>query len=436
MHSIPHMVHDKCLRIGIYFVKERLVFVSVKGHRWRSWSTVSEVSPDLLEIPADIAQFIPKIYSAIDGFQGDGRLQHEMMLTLGCVACSIHSWSPLTGKAIVHQMTLRDHEPGSDALGQILADYNENHVSLNPLPLIGHRKGLLQEGAVLARQDLISDEEWQDSDFFRSVAHYTPEVTTFSIVIRNQPKTIVIANFSTDQDSSVELERLRQRLKLVAPHMVRVFAAIERLYDLEVGFRASISAMDRLGFGIVTIARDRSIIVANSVAKMHLSDADGLLVRDDQIYHVDPVIDRSLQENITLAIERSKEGDDCKNPLRELRLGNGLHSKVTLVTYALPSPEVRMGDRTPVCMLLIHDVDLELTKHKELFSLLYDLTPNETEVALSIAKGLSPEETSEKLGHAVATTRTVLKRVYSKTNTKRQNELTYLVLSHKDLISD
>ncbi|MCR9106233.1 MAG: helix-turn-helix transcriptional regulator [Gammaproteobacteria bacterium] len=381
-----------------------------------------------------LTDLIGLLYQSADRAESSEQLHRELTFSMGFVASSVHSWSPITGKEVVHQMALRDHEPGSEALKAIIADYNAKWVRLNPLPRIGFMKGLLREGAVIGRHEFISDEEWRDSDFFSEISHLTEEVHTYSVIVRNLPKKIIIFNFSTNERSGEARRHMRASLELVAPHLVRLFTIKERLHDLQVGLSAALASMDRLRFGIVTLTQQRTIVVANSVAKLQMSAGDGLLMRENDIIHVDAAINKQLQALIDDAIERAVQCATGPCPPTELRLEERGGSKVTVVAYPLCGDTVRVGLETPVCMLLIHDSDLELTMHKELFSLLYELTPNETEVALAIARGLSVDETAEKLGHSVSTSRTVLKRVYAKTNTRRQNELAYLVLSHKDMI--
>ncbi|KQY19315.1 helix-turn-helix transcriptional regulator [Rhizobium sp. Root483D2] len=58
---------------------------------------------------------------------------------------------------------------------------------------------------------------------------------------------------------------------------------------------------------------------------------------------------------------------------------------------------------------------------------LFDLTPGEARVARELASGVSLEAVSIKLGLKLETVRTYLKRIFLKTGTRRQAELTYML---------
>lgn len=69
----------------------------------------------------------------------------------------------------------------------------------------------------------------------------------------------------------------------------------------------------------------------------------------------------------------------------------------------------------------------DLLPAADIISALYDLTPAEARVARSIAQGLSPADVARQLDLSPETIRTQLKRVFAKTCTKRQSELSLLI---------
>ncbi len=64
-------------------------------------------------------------------------------------------------------------------------------------------------------------------------------------------------------------------------------------------------------------------------------------------------------------------------------------------------------------------------------SAIYGLTPAESRVAALLCDGLSLREAAEKLGVSGNTTRTHLKRIFSKTDTHRQGSLIRLLMTHR-----
>lgn len=69
----------------------------------------------------------------------------------------------------------------------------------------------------------------------------------------------------------------------------------------------------------------------------------------------------------------------------------------------------------------------DLLPGADIIAALFDLTPAEARVARGIAQGLPPAEIARDLGQSYETVRSHLKRVFAKTSTKRQNELTLLI---------
>jgi DNA-binding CsgD family transcriptional regulator len=69
----------------------------------------------------------------------------------------------------------------------------------------------------------------------------------------------------------------------------------------------------------------------------------------------------------------------------------------------------------------------DLLPGADIIAALFDLTPAEARVARGIAQGLSPAEIAKDLNQSYETVRSHLKRVFGKTSTKRQNELTLLI---------
>jgi len=69
----------------------------------------------------------------------------------------------------------------------------------------------------------------------------------------------------------------------------------------------------------------------------------------------------------------------------------------------------------------------ELLPGASIIAALYDLTPAESRVARGIAQGLSPSELASQLQVSPETIRSHLKKVFAKTSTKRQAELSLLI---------
>jgi DNA-binding CsgD family transcriptional regulator len=63
----------------------------------------------------------------------------------------------------------------------------------------------------------------------------------------------------------------------------------------------------------------------------------------------------------------------------------------------------------------------------EAFAKLYGLSASELRIVLAMAPGLQPQEVADMLGISIATVKSHLAKIFSKTGTSRQSELTALM---------
>jgi DNA-binding CsgD family transcriptional regulator len=91
------------------------------------------------------------------------------------------------------------------------------------------------------------------------------------------------------------------------------------------------------------------------------------------------------------------------------------------------SGAIPLGVSVPGVSILVVDAELRQEPNLPLLCELYALTPAEARVAGKLALGQSVEEIATESGVALATARTHIKRILSKTGTQRQGELISLI---------
>jgi DNA-binding CsgD family transcriptional regulator len=96
-----------------------------------------------------------------------------------------------------------------------------------------------------------------------------------------------------------------------------------------------------------------------------------------------------------------------------------------------PLMAVPVGGQTQdaIAAIFVSDPEAGLSSASEVIETIYSLTHSEAELVRLLSQGKSLEEAAEARGVAIATARSHLKRVFSKTDTKRQGELVRLVLA-------
>src|SRR5207247_10282806 len=99
-----------------------------------------------------------------------------------------------------------------------------------------------------------------------------------------------------------------------------------------------------------------------------------------------------------------------------------------LLIAPLPRYRAVLPEPRAACIVFVSDPDLHPEPDDELLQRHYGLTATEARVAALLVQGMNVKRVAEEMNVTLNTTRTHLKRVFAKTNTKRQSELVTLVL--------
>jgi DNA-binding CsgD family transcriptional regulator len=120
---------------------------------------------------------------------------------------------------------------------------------------------------------------------------------------------------------------------------------------------------------------------------------------------------------ITKAIQNATAATP-KSSVIPVTLGGGERRLVVVIPLSNAEPKL--------AMILFERKDSDRLALREWFFDAYSLTPSERLIAHDILSGLSANEMADSRGFAVATVRSYIKQVLSKTNTHRQSELVSL----------
>jgi DNA-binding CsgD family transcriptional regulator len=106
-----------------------------------------------------------------------------------------------------------------------------------------------------------------------------------------------------------------------------------------------------------------------------------------------------------------------------------LRQPFVLIVSRLTTTTAETDDPSrPRVVVLVKDPSEAGSANAELLIDLFGLTRRESEVALAIVAGHGLRGAAQELGVAVTTARTHLQHVFEKTHTRRQSELTSLIL--------
>ncbi len=198
--------------------------------------------------------------------------------------------------------------------------------------------------------------------------------------------------------------------------------------ELATARKQSCETLDRLTIGVVLLGPKGEVLFANAAADSILRRKDGLFVAPDGL--------RAATRSDTVALRRlvaSAADAQCNNS------GEGAGGWLAIERPAPRRPysvfvSPRSAARPPLshsmgaAVAYVADPDRAIDIPDATLAELYQLTPAESAVVRELVLGRSVEEIAERLGITVLTARTHVKRILSKTGTRRQADVIRLIL--------
>jgi DNA-binding CsgD family transcriptional regulator len=194
----------------------------------------------------------------------------------------------------------------------------------------------------------------------------------------------------------------------------------------------SLALLGKIEAPLLLIDEQRRIHFANPAARSILDAAEALVERGNELY-----------------CRRAQDDTDLLLALRRLRLSNNAYlgelvapEEKAFMRCALPGsshylgvylhairPEMSLGvfGRTPLAMMLLHDPRRRLQLDPFMVAAAFDLTPAESQLAVSLAKGMSVNEVAIARGVSIETVRSQVKSIFAKTGTSQQSDLVSLL---------
>ncbi len=219
------------------------------------------------------------------------------------------------------------------------------------------------------------------------------------------------------------------RLALLVPHIARAIE-VQRPFQLLLRrFSGVLSALDRLGIGVLVLREQGEVVIANHEAERILDANDGLgRCAQSRIAAADPAADARLRAAVRRAgrAARLEESASCTT----IELSRRSASEPYLVDVApLRDHGSEMGAAFSGVLLTLIDPE-----HREMVSIhglarSYSLTPIETLVCRMLAQGLTLRQIAESRGVSLDTVKSQSRAIYAKTHTRNRRELVRRALS-------
>jgi DNA-binding CsgD family transcriptional regulator len=210
------------------------------------------------------------------------------------------------------------------------------------------------------------------------------------------------------------------------PHLARGISLRFRLEAERAAQNSLRNSLELVGFGVIIVAANRKILIANEAADNVLKLADGLKSHQGRLECDQPRDAAALHAAVAAAAQPRKADHHVRLDFFVSR--NEANAPLTLHVVPLSSASVITGLSAQSSVAIFVIDPLRGAPDTDRFATAHGLTPAERRVLNEIVRGGGLVEAAAKLGIAVPTARTQLQQVFQKTRTASQAELVRLVM--------
>lgn len=220
----------------------------------------------------------------------------------------------------------------------------------------------------------------------------------------------------------------RKLCRALMPHLSRAFEVHRRLQASELHSAAAIGALDQLAFGVCVLDSTGVALFVNRAAREMLDEGDGLTLRSGRL--VAARMDEAAALRKAIARATQKNAPDLGPEGRALRVTRESLRRAFEVLVVPVSPDTSsFGLPASATIAFIGDPERTPETWDALLIRLYGLTRAEAQTVTLILEGRRVQDIADFLRVDANTTRTHLKRVFSKTGARTQSDLVRLLLS-------
>lgn len=222
-------------------------------------------------------------------------------------------------------------------------------------------------------------------------------------------------------------------LEILTPHLGRALRLYARIL-VNQGEKATYQdAISHLSFGSIVLDGRGRILDTNGVAAGLIEKYAEMAVADGKLAVADAAANAELQTAIAAAIAIRKR-QSKENYVELVRMRTKCGALLGFLIMPTPLFTLYQGEDTPNVVLYVCDLDQHIVDRSDrqrkaelLVAKLFKLTRSEAKLAVLLADGQTMSEAAMEMGIAEGSARNYSKRIYEKTDIKRQSDLIRLI---------
>jgi DNA-binding CsgD family transcriptional regulator/PAS domain-containing protein len=275
--------------------------------------------------------------------------------------------------------------------------------------------------------DLVQEEEYLQSRFYREWAVPADQRDGLGMVaLRSGNRTAMLTQSRRHADPLYTPADV-QAAQLLAPHICRALMISDTLSLNTIRSNQLEQSLDALAAGVYLVGRTGTVLYMNGAAEFQIAEGSALTIVAGKLVPRLTTAQASLGAALQAAVY-----DEASGHMREHSLAlpgvTGRHLISTILPLARGEREAVARPFSAVAAVFAQDAQTPVALPGAAFATLYQLTPAELKVALALIPGLGPQEIAAMLGVSVATVKSHLGRVFTKTGASRQADLVALIL--------
>ncbi|MEP0520494.1 MAG: LuxR C-terminal-related transcriptional regulator [Hyphomicrobiales bacterium] len=278
----------------------------------------------------------------------------------------------------------------------------------------------------IMRRTLVPDSMWECSKTYERVSKpwgYHDDGS--SILAKNMLK-ISTCGFARLPGQSALSTNALASMAYMNKHLVRATSLHQRISKTEEMLLQSNTILDLVEFGIVMFGADRRVKYSNAAAKRIFEESDGISYDADGLKIEASKTDEQFCALLSAICDTDVPHSDRLGGMLSIPRRSPLNSYVISL---VPVFETSQSEEGIAAVAFISDPRKRQTTAISLLSKTYGFTATESELAISLISGQSLHTIADNRGVSYNTVKTHLHSVFSKTHTKRQAELTSLLLT-------
>ncbi len=308
---------------------------------------------------------------------------------------------------------------------EFLREYVEYYQFVNPF------RGALKDipaGESIIRSEVMPDNEYVRTEFYND---FLRRIDAFNFAIHNLANSNGIAAglVITRPRSRAHFTASEERtMAMLVPHLGRALQVYLNFADVQNEYSTILAALTAMEQCVIVIDKDCKVSFATERAEKRLRAKDGLQIDRNGVLRACSASDDKRLSELLSGILKPKI-ENIANYGGALQISRPDGSRPLQVRVTPFSAHSFLGTGTEaMAMIFVHDPDLQIETQESVLVQLYGLTKAEARLAAILAQGRSIDEACAILGVTQNTTRTHLKRIFSKTGTHRQSELVRLIV--------